>query len=122
MAATDLRYSLMCAVLATTLLLPPFASGQAQGTLAGAVLDTLGARVPGATVTLLGNQGLAGERTVDVEGSYEFTGLTPGRYQVAVAAAGFAPSTSESLNVAVMNDRSATTGATELPMKKMAPR
>jgi iron complex outermembrane receptor protein/vitamin B12 transporter len=89
----------MCAVLATTLLLPPFASGQAQGTLAGAVLDTLGARVPGATVTLLGNQGLAGERTVDVEGSYEFTGLTPGRYQVAVAAAGFAPSTSESTYV-----------------------
>ena len=96
---TRLRQVLASAVLALALLFPGLASAQAQGTLAGTVLDPLGARVPGATVTLLGDQGLAWERTADEEGTYEFTDLTPGRYQVAVAALGFAPATSESTYV-----------------------
>ena len=96
---THLRHALTCAALSLALLLPGLASAQAQGTLAGAVLDPLGARVPGAAVTLLGDQGLAGERTADAEGTYEFTGLAPGRYQVVVDAAGFAPATSESTYV-----------------------
>ena len=99
MIMTRLRQVLASAVLALALLFPGLASAQAQGTLAGTVLDSLGARVPGATVTLLGDQGLAWERTADEEGTYEFTDLTPGRYQVAVAALGFAPATSESTYV-----------------------
>ena len=99
MLLTCLRCPLTYGALGVVLLFPGLASAQAQGTLAGAVLDSLGARVPGATVTLLGDQGLAVERTANGEGTYEFTGLAPGRYQVVVAAAGFAPSTSESTYV-----------------------
>jgi len=108
MTVTGRRYSLTCGALAVALFFPGAAAAQEQGTVsgtvggtvagtvAGVVLDALGARVPGAAVTLLGDQGLVGERTAGAEGAYEFTGLTPGRYQVVVAAAGFAPASSES--------------------------
>jgi len=88
---------LTCAAfaLALTLLFPGLVLAQGQGALAGAVLDALGARVPGAAVTLLGDQGLIGERTADAEGAYEFAGLAPGRYQVGATAAGFSSVTSE---------------------------
>jgi vitamin B12 transporter len=99
MTVTGLRYSLTCGALALALFFPGAAAAQNTGTLTGAALDPLGARVPGAAVTLLGDQGLVGERTSDAEGTYEFTGLTPGRYEVVVAAAGFAPATSESAYV-----------------------
>ena len=99
MTVTGLRYSLTCGALALALFFPGAAAAQNPGTLAGLVIDPLGARVPGAAVTLLGDQGLVGERTSDAEGTYEFTGLTPGRYQVVVAAAGFAPASSESAYV-----------------------
>ena len=99
MLLSPLRCGLTCAALAVALLLPGIAVAQNQGTLSGAVLDSLGARVPDATVTLLRDQGLVGERTADAEGAYEFTMLAPGRYQVVAAAAGFSPATSEPVYV-----------------------
>ena len=95
MIVTGLRHALTYTALVCALFLPTVAAAQGQGTLAGAVLDALGARVPGAGVTLLGEEGVVGERTSDAEGAYEFDGLTPGRYQVVATAEGFAPVTSE---------------------------
>ena len=55
--------------------------------------------MPGAAVTLLGEQGPAGESTTDAEGAYEFASLTSGRYRVAATATGFSPVTSEPVYV-----------------------
>ena len=95
MIVAGLRHALMCTALAFAMFLPGIAAAQDQGTLAGAVLDPLGARVPGAAVTLLGEAGLAGAGTTDAAGEYEFTNLAPGRYQVVATASGFSPVTSE---------------------------
>ncbi|MGE3402284.1 MAG: TonB-dependent receptor plug domain-containing protein [Vicinamibacterales bacterium] len=67
---------------------------QQQGTLSGAVLDPLGARVPGASVTLLRNGQEVGQATSGTDGSYSFAALTPDRYQVLAAANGFEAQTS----------------------------
>ena len=99
MKVTGLRVSLACMALASSLFSPGLAVAQDQATLTGAVLDSLGARVPGAAVMLLSDQGPAGERTTNAEGAYEFTGLAPGRYQVLATAQGFAPMTSDSVYV-----------------------
>ena len=85
--------------LALSLFAPGIAAAQGQGTLAGSVLDSLGARVTGAAITLLGDRGPTGEGTTDAEGAYEFTSLAPGRYQVLATAAGFTPMTSASVYV-----------------------
>ena len=92
---TGPRHSLTFGVLALALLLPGIALAQGRGTLGGVVLDTLGGRVPAASLTLIGEQGQAGERSTDAEGAYEFTGLESGRYQVVATAPGFSPRTSE---------------------------
>ena len=99
MTVTQLRYSVTCGALVLALFFPGAAAAQGQGTLSGAVLDSLGARVPGASVVLLGDQGAAGESTTNAEGAYEFTGLAPGRYRVLATAQGFAPMTSDSVYV-----------------------
>ena len=95
MILTRLRHTLTYGALGLALFVPGIAAAQDQGTLAGVVLDPLGARVPGAAVTLLREQAGAGERTTDAEGAYEFASLTPGRYQVLATAPGFSPVTSE---------------------------
>ncbi len=99
MLLTRLPHALTCGTLALALFVPGITAAQGQGTLAGAVLDPLGARVPGATVTILGEQGLAGEGTTDAEGAYEFASLTAGRYRVVATASGFSPVTSEPVYV-----------------------
>ena len=99
MFLTRLRNALTCGALALALCIPGIAAAQGQGTLAGAVTDPLGARVPGAAVTLLGEQGLTGKHTADAEGAYEFAGLAPGRYRVTAKATGFSPATSEPVYV-----------------------
>jgi vitamin B12 transporter len=71
------------------------AAAQQQGLLAGAVLDPLGARVPGATVTLLAEGRDAAETTTGGDGAYRFEGLAAGRYQVLATAPGFEAFTSE---------------------------
>lgn len=91
---TGPQHSFTYGALALALLFPGIASAQGQGTLGGVVLDALGARVPAATLTLIGELGQTGERTSDTEGSYEFTSLESGRYQVLATAPGFSPATS----------------------------
>jgi vitamin B12 transporter len=62
-----------------------------QGSISGAVLDPLGARVPQAAVTLLRDGRPVADTTSDAQGQFSFDGLEKGRYQVEAKAAGFEP-------------------------------
>lgn len=75
------------------------AAAQQPASLAGAALDPLGARVPGATVMLVTDGREAGETTTDGDGVYRFEGLAAGRYQVVATAPGFEAFTSEPVYV-----------------------
>jgi iron complex outermembrane receptor protein/vitamin B12 transporter len=70
-------------------------SAQSQGVLSGAVVDALGARVPGAAVTLLRDGQPVREAKSAPDGTFSFSGLAPDRYQVRAEAQGFQPNTSE---------------------------
>src|SRR5262245_7024706 len=72
---------------------------QGQGSLAGTVVDALGARVSGARVALLGPGVKSADVTTDGDGSFSFTSLAPGRYQVAATAKGFSPKKSDPVYV-----------------------
>lgn len=65
----------------------------AQGSLRGSVMDLLGARVAGATVTLTGGDTRA-EAATSADGTFSFDAVAAGRYQVVASAPGFAASTS----------------------------
>ena len=71
------------------------AAQQQRGILTGTVIDSLGGRVAGAAVTLVGEQPKAGETRSNTEGVYTFQNLAPGRYQVIVTASGFEAVTSD---------------------------
>ncbi len=70
-------------------------SAQEQGTLSGQVVDTLGARVAGASVTLTRDGAQVDESKSAADGSFTFSNLAAGRYQVTAAAQGFQPGTSD---------------------------
>ena len=60
--------------------------------IAGAVTDKNGARIPGATVSISNPQtGLALYTSADWQGEYRFESLQPGSYDIRIEAAGFAP-------------------------------
>jgi vitamin B12 transporter len=71
------------------------ASAQEAGTLSGQVVDSLGARVAGASVTLTRDGSQVTESKSNAEGTFTFSGLTAGRYQVTATAQGFQPRTSD---------------------------
>jgi vitamin B12 transporter len=75
------------------------AGAQAQAVLAGAVVDTLGARLDGATVTLLRNGQTVQEGKSGRDGTFSFSGLAPDRYQVQVSMPGFQSKTSDGMFV-----------------------
>src|SRR3989475_2831580 len=56
------------------------------GTLRGIVTDESGAIVPGAKITLTANAGTPNTAVAGDDGSYSFTGITPGEYVVAASA------------------------------------
>lgn len=62
--------------------------GAISGGLSGAITDSTGAVLPGATVTLVGPQGTH-VLTTDAAGRYSISGLTPGFYDVTVTKSGF---------------------------------
>ena len=70
---------------------PQAASGQTvYGSLAGTVLDSSGAAVPGTTVTLT-NLGTSDKRTMesDAAGAYTFVNILPGSYRIDAEKSGF---------------------------------
>jgi hypothetical protein len=76
---------------------PPVAGG--HGTLRGTVVDPQGAVVVGVTVTITSEAGVPYTATTQSEGSYEFTKLPTGLYQLRAEARGF--QTSEVLRIPV---------------------
>ena len=85
------------------LLVPAFASAQTQfGGIRGAVRDTDGGVLPGTTVTLTNNDTAQARTSVTNErGEYVFARVAPGRYDLGVTIAGFAPYTREALDIGV---------------------
>jgi vitamin B12 transporter len=98
MMRTSLR---LCLCLITFLLPASIVAGQeaSSASIKGVVVDPLGARVPGAMVTLVGDGHAAADTTSTGDGSYTFQNVAAGRYQVVVKAAGFEMFTSEPLYV-----------------------
>src|SRR5713226_7315385 len=69
------------------LVLFALSSAMAQtGSLHGQVIDQNGGRVPGAKVTVKGASGLVKTTNTDKSGSYSFTGLPVGDYEVQASA------------------------------------
>ena len=76
---------LICILLAlfVWLTMPVFAQ---TATLRGQVTDESGAIIPGATVKVIGPNGLIKTVTTGSDGSYSFAGLMPGNYTVLASA------------------------------------
>ena len=73
-----------------------------EGSITGTVMDTSGAVVPGAHVTLLNKeQGLTIETIANGSGSYSFSPVRIGHYSVTAMAKGFEKTTQENITVAV---------------------
>ena len=73
---------LQCIGLVVVLSLPAFSQGS-QGAIQGAVFDSSGANIPGATVTITDvDRGTTRVLISDEAGQYAATGLTPGNYKV----------------------------------------
>ncbi|MGD9564095.1 MAG: carboxypeptidase regulatory-like domain-containing protein [Pyrinomonadaceae bacterium] len=73
--------------MAIFLNVPLFA--QQNGSLTGQVVDSLGAIVVGAPVTVVSSTGSEKSVTTNAQGEYTVSGLAPGRYTVRVAAPNF---------------------------------
>jgi hypothetical protein len=87
---------------------PALASAQGVGAIGGTVMDTSGAVLPGAVVTLSSVQGTVGsnqEVVADDRGAYQFQRLVPGSYIVRAQLTGFRPA--EQRNIVVTADATA---------------
>lgn len=95
------RYGVRLLLCVTAIILAVWAPARAQqtGTIAGVVTDALGARVPGAALTVSGEGSQARQATSGADGTYTVDGLSAGRYQVTATAQGFQPATSASVYV-----------------------
>ncbi|MBX3299384.1 MAG: TonB-dependent receptor [Acidobacteria bacterium] len=76
------------------------AAAQATGSIAGQVVDTLGAVVVGATVKAVDGQGKEKQVVTNNRGEYTIAGLAPGSYSVFVVADKFAPYDNPEVTVA----------------------
>ena len=96
-----------CIVLAaaTCLLMvstQPAAAQVDEGSITGTVMDSSGAVVPSATVTLVNTDvGLNLKNTTDSKGGYTFSPVRIGHYTILVTAPGFAKTTQENVTVNV---------------------
>jgi hypothetical protein len=73
-----------------------------EGAITGTVLDSTGAVIPSAQVTLLNtDQGITLETKSGGDGGYTFSPVRAGHYQITVTAKGFAKTTQRNLTVSV---------------------
>jgi hypothetical protein len=79
-------------MLATMLVSRP-AAAQQTGILSGVVRDAQGGMLPGVTITIASPALIGGARTTDTgsTGTYQFTALPPGVYEVSYELSGFSP-------------------------------
>jgi hypothetical protein len=101
---TTRLYRTLLAILAAALLLPP-AAAFAQfdsSTVLGAIKDSSGAFVPGATVTLKNAAtGIMATAVTDAEGSYQFLNVRIGTYSVRAELQGFSAAEAKAVSVTV---------------------
>ncbi len=83
-----------------------------RGSIQGTVLDSTGAVVPGAKVSLIGDFG-SKEATTEAEGTFKFLGLETGKYTVKVEKSGFKVAEAKDLNIR-LNERAAVSITLEL--------
>jgi len=76
--------------------------GSVRGELAGTVVDSTGAVISGATISLLGPTGIS-SRTTNEGGEFSFPGLIPGFYDVKVSKDGFKGTTVQKVEVGINN-------------------
>ena len=72
-------------------------AAQSKAVLSGTVVDSLGARLAGAAVTLLREGQKVQDGKSDSDGTFSFTGVAPDRYQVQASLPGFQSKTSEAV-------------------------
>jgi hypothetical protein len=84
------RLIVFTALLALALAGPAAAQETTSGSIQGTVIDSQGAPVPGATVTLTSDQG-ARVYVTEADGSFFAPYLTPGTYAMRVELSGFSP-------------------------------
>ena len=91
------------AALALWAIMPALLEAQAvKGTLLGTVMDSSGAVVPAAKVTILEvSRGLSRESVTNDSGGYSFPNLEAGAYKITVEATGFQKSVREGVDVLV---------------------
>ena len=95
MRRLDLVVGLLAVALGTV-------SAQTGGQITGEVSDQSGASIPEATVTVTNNStNVARTTTTNSAGLYSFPALTPGLYQIKVAASGFQTSVTNSIELQV---------------------
>jgi carboxypeptidase family protein len=95
------------------------ATAQGVGTIGGTVMDSSGAVLPGATLTLTSAQGTVGgnqDAVSDERGNYQFIRLVPGTYSVRAQMQGFR--TVEQRNIVVNADATARADLT-LPLGQL---
>ncbi len=81
--------------LAPVLLSPAtLAQSQPAATVSGAVVDATGAAVAGAQVTLAQAGRSAQQARTDADGQFLFADVAPGKFEITIAASGFAPQSS----------------------------
>ncbi|HEU0005883.1 MAG TPA: carboxypeptidase-like regulatory domain-containing protein, partial [Terriglobia bacterium] len=98
------RYQLGWICFAVILLCgwPPLLQAQNTGGISGTISDPSGARVVGATVTILNTSTLVRRSVVtDDQGNYQAGSLGPGRYRVEVEAPGFKKMTQDGITLQV---------------------
>ena len=82
---------------------PAFSQGS-QGAVQGAVVDSSGANIPGATVTITDlDRGTTRVLVSDEAGQYAATGLTPGNYKVRAELTGFTAVERSNVKVEISN-------------------
>ena len=90
MSVPRMAFALALAIMGLMLLAPRNASAQATAGITGTVVDTSGAVISGAHVTITNEDtAVASAAITGSSGTYVLRGLTPGKYNVEVAAAGF---------------------------------
>jgi len=95
-----IRRPLAC--LASLILVAAFSTAafaQGRANLRGLITDEFGAAIVGATVSLTDASGAKKTATTNADGTYSFTGLTPGKYKVSAIAVGFATSEDAEVDV-----------------------
>ncbi len=81
---------LLCVLAALTLLSTPAFGQQGTGDLRGQVLDQQGAALPGVSIVLRHQEsGLFREATSGADGSFLFSGMTPGVYEITAELSSF---------------------------------